>query len=192
MSFFRINLNRLADPTVALRKERRESYAFLLSACLFAALSVTAGRYNGALEGKLRELRGLRTDLKSQIEALERDSDFVSEEDVRALNDLDQKRIFWTRKLVSLAALTGDKIAFTGINYEQGKLILEGIAEAGAAGHAVAGGGNKFELVSAFIDRLQASPDFARDFRKVEFLSSKRVDFQDQALLSFEVACLPK
>jgi Tfp pilus assembly protein PilN len=190
MSFFRINLNRLADPTVALRKERRESYAFLLLAGLFAVLAVTAGRYNGKLEGKLRELRGLRTDLKAQIEALERDSDYVSEEDVRALNDLDQKRIFWTRKLVSLADLTGDKIVFTGIRYEQGKLSLAGIAEAGTAGHAE--GGNKFELVSAFIDRLQSSQDFARDFRKVEFLSSKRVDFQDQALQSFEVICLPK
>ncbi|HKP96841.1 MAG TPA: PilN domain-containing protein [Fibrobacteria bacterium] len=190
MSFFRINLNRLADPTAALRKERRESYAFLALAGLFAALTVTAGRYNGAMESKIRELRGLRSDLNSQIEALERDSDFVSEEDVRALHDLDRERIFWTRKLVSLAGLTGDKIVFTGIRYDQGKLSLEGVAQAGTVGRGE--GGNKFELVSAFIDRLQASADFARDFRKVEFLSSKRVDFQDQTLLSFEVICLPK
>lgn len=190
MSFFRINLNRLEDPSAAFRKERRVSYAFLALACLFAALCVTAGRYNGAMEGKIRELRGLRADLKSQIEALESDSDYVSEEDVRALHDLDRKRVFWTRKLVSLAGLTGDKIVFTGIAYDQGKLTLEGVAEAGSLGKA--SGGNKFELVSAFIDRLQASEEFARDFRKVEFLSSRRVDFQDQSLLSFEVTCLPK
>jgi Tfp pilus assembly protein PilN len=176
---------------VALRKERRESYAFPVLAVLFAALTAIAGRYTGSLNGKLTELRGLRADLRSQIEALERDSEYVSEEDVRALNDLDQKRIFWTRKLVSLADLTGDKIVFTRIQYDAGKLTLEGVAEAGSSAHP-GGAGNKFELVSAVIDRLQASADFARDFRKVEFLSSKRVDLKDQALLSFEVICLPK
>jgi hypothetical protein len=190
MSFFRINLNRLEDPTVALRKERRESYAFPVLAALFALAAVVAGRQAGALDGKLKELRTLKTDLITRIEALERDSDYVSEEDVRALHDIDRGRIFWTRKLVSLAELTGDKIVFTRIGYAGGRLELTGVAQAGSA--AAAAGGNRFELVSAFIDRLQASQEFARDFRKVEFVNSKRVDFQDQALLSFEVVCLPK
>jgi hypothetical protein len=189
MSFFRINLNRLEDPTIALRKERRESYAFPVLAALFALAAVVAGRQAGALDGKLKELRDLKANLISRIEALERDSDYVSEEDVRALHDIDRGRIFWTRKLVSLAELTGDKIVFTRIGYANGRLELTGMAQAGTA---AAAGGNRFEVVSAFIDRLQASREFTRDFRKVEFVNSKRVDFQDQALLSFEVVCLPK
>jgi Tfp pilus assembly protein PilN len=185
MSFFRIDLNKLEDPGLALRKERREGYVFVALAALFAALLAWASRSTADLGGKLRELRGLRADLQAQLEALQRDSQYVSEDDVRSLFELERRRVLWTRKLNALPELVGDKIVLTDVRYERGLLTVQGLAEAPAAG-------NRFELVSAFIDRLKASPDFGRDFGKVEFQSSHRLDFQGQNLLSFAVLCRPK
>jgi hypothetical protein len=116
------------------------------------------------------------------LEAVRRDSQYVSEEDVRALFDLERRRMLWTRKLVALPELLGEKIVLVDVNYSRGKLTVEGIAEAQT-------GGNRFELVSGFIDRLKAAPEFSRDFRKVEFVSSRRLEFQGQNLLAFSVLC---
>ena len=186
MSFFRIDLNKLEDPSLALRKERRENYAFLALAILFAALTAWAARSNAQLGRKLGDLRGMRADLQSRLDAVRRDSQYVSEDDVRSLFELERKRVLWTRKLNAMPELVGEKIVLTKVRYERGKLTVEGLAE------APAGGNNRFELVSAFIDRLKASPDFMRDFAKVEFQSSRRLDFQGQNLLSFAVLCLPR
>lgn len=186
MSFFRIDLNRLEDPSLALRRERRENYAFLALAALFALLVAWSAQSGSRLGRKLGELRALRADLQSQLDAVRRDSQYVSEDDVRSLFELERKRVLWTRKLNALPELVGEKIVLTDVRYERGKLLVEGLAE------APAGGNNRFELVSAFIDRLKGSPDFGRDFAKVEFQSSRRLDFQGQNLLSFEVLCLPR
>lgn len=185
MSFFRIDLNRLEDPSLALRKERRESYLFMILAALFAGLVVWAASSASSQGGKVRELRGLRDDLQSQLEAVRRDSQYVSEEDVRALFELERRRVLWTRKLTALPELLGEKIVLVDVRYARGKLTVEGIAEAQATG-------NRFELVSGFIDRLKAAPDFSRDFGKVEFQSSRRLEFQGQNLLAFSVLCLAK
>jgi hypothetical protein len=185
MSFFRIDLNKLEDPSLALRKERRETYVLLAVAALFAALVAGAGQSVGRLGGKVEGLRALRGDLEARLEALQRDSQYVSEEDVRALHDLERRRVLWTRKLGALPELVGEKIVLTKVLYQRGELIVEGVAEAPP-------GGNRFELVSAFIDRLHGSSEFSRDFRKVEFRSSRRLDFQAQNLLVFEVICLPR
>lgn len=185
MSFFRVDLNKLEDPNAALRKERAENRVFIALALLFAGLVFFAGKSTAGLGGKLRELKAMKADLKAQVEALERDSNYVSEEDVKTLSELERKRVLWTRKLAALSDLTGDKIVLTMVRYQRNQLLVQGLAEAGT-------GGNRFELVSAFIDRLQADADFGRDFRKVEFVSSKRIDFQDQGLINFEVACLPR
>ena len=185
MSFFRIDLNKLEDPTLALRKERRENYLFLGLAALFALLVAWAARSSTQLGHKVRELRGLRSGLQSQLDAVRRDSQYVSEDDVRSLFDLERRRVLWTRKLYGLPELVGEKIVLTGIRFDHGKLTVQGLAEA-------SGSGNRFELVSAFIDRLKGSPDIGRDFAKVEFQSSHRLDFQGQNLLGFSVVCLPK
>lgn len=185
MSFFRIDLNKLEDPSVALRKERRESYLFIALALLFAALVAWASRSAGKLGHKVRELRGLKAGLQSQLDAMRRDSQYVSEEDVRSLFELERRRVLWTRKLNAMPFLAGEKIVLTNLNYQRGRLTVEALAEAPA-------GGNRFELISSFIDSLKAAPEFGRDFGKVEFQSSKRVDFQGQGLLAFTVLCLPK
>jgi Tfp pilus assembly protein PilN len=185
MSFFRIDLNRLEDPSLALRKERRENYVFYVLAGLFAALVAWASVSTRDLGRKLRELRALRADLQGQLDAVQKDSQYVSEDDVRSLFELERRRVLWTRKLDDLPELVGDKIVLTEVRYERGQLTVQGLAEAPPAG-------NRFELVSAFIDRLKASPDFGRDFAKVEFQSSHRLEFQGQNLLSFAVLCRPK
>jgi Tfp pilus assembly protein PilN len=191
MSFFRINLNRLEDPTLALRKQRRETWGLLVLAGGLLTLVVLTSQYLGGLRGKIQRLESVRSDLFHQIDALERDSNYVSEDDVRSLHDLDRQRTFWTRKLVSLAELLGEKIVLTRVDYDGSRLTLDGLIDAGTADHRGTSG-NQFSKVSAFVDSLQASPEFSRDFRKVEFLSSRRLDFQDQDLLNFAVLCQPK
>lgn len=180
MNYFRINLNKLEDKELLVRRARSEVLLYAGLTLLVFALLLAGLTINARLAGKEREFKRVISDLEAKISALRQDENFVSEQEVFALDRLDGARIFWTRKLESLANGTGDKIALTEIKYERGILSVKGVARVNRST-------NNFELVSDFIERLKAEPAFTRDFRKIDFRSSNRVDFMDQDLLNFEI-----
>jgi outer membrane murein-binding lipoprotein Lpp len=180
MNYFRINLNKLEDKELALRKKRAEMGLYLGLAFLILGLLLAALTINARLSAKENEFKHTVMDLNAQIQALQKDENFVSEKEVFALDRLNSARVFWTRKVEALAALTGNKIALTEIKYERSILSMKGVAR-------VSRTNNNFDLVSDFIERIKAEPAFSRDFRKIDFRSSSRVDFMDQDLLNFEI-----
>jgi len=180
MNYFRINLNKLEDRELAVRRARAEALLYaVLTAAVFVLLSA-ALFVNARLAGKEREFRRAISDLNGKISALRRDGNFVSEQEVFALDRLNSARVFWTRKLESLANGTGDRIALTELRYERGVFTVRGVAKVSRAT-------NNFEVVSDFIGRLKAEESFSRDFSRIDFRSSSRVDFMDQDLLNFEI-----
>jgi Tfp pilus assembly protein PilN len=180
MNYFRINLNKLEDKDLALRRQRAEMGLFMGLTSLILGLVLVALVINTRLSAKVNESKRIIGSLNAQIQALRNDENFVSEQEVFALDQLDGARIFWTKKLEYLANLTGDKIALTEIKYERGTLSIRGVAKVSRAV-------NNFDLVSDFIERLKAEPAFTKDFRKIDFRSSNRADFMDQDLLNFEI-----
>jgi len=180
MNYFRINLNKLEDKELLLRKQRAELGLYLGLTSLIVALLLAVLTIHARLSSKADEFKKYIADLNAQIQALQKDENFVSEEEVYALDRLDGARVFWTKKLESFANLTEDKIALTEIKYERGSLSVKGVAR-------VSRTTNNFDLVSGFIERIKAEPAFTRDFRKIDFRSSSRVDFMEQDLLNFEI-----
>jgi hypothetical protein len=182
MNYFHINLNRLEDPSALRKKESRELAAFLVPAVLLLVLVVSAAYLDAVLLKKLNHFQHSARDLRSQIESLEKNQNFISEKDVRALSRLESKRVFWTGKLECLAALAGQDVALTELRFSHGKLYIRGIARAQKTE-------NNFTTISSFVERVKAEPAFSRDFKKIEFLSSTRLDFMGQDILNFEFAC---
>ncbi len=185
MNCFRIDLNKLEDPALARRKERRQNLLFLGLGLLFLGVAACVYALDRSLDSRLRELRSARSGLAAELETLESGATYLAEDDVRALHELVEQRIFWSRKLEDLSRITGDKVALTHVAYGDEGLFIKGVSE-------LPEGANRFDRVTAFIDSLKASEEFARDFGKVEFKSSSRQPLMDKEILAFEVLCLPK
>jgi Tfp pilus assembly protein PilN len=184
MTYFRINLNRLEDTAAAQRKARAGLVLFIGLALAAACLLFSALYINARLGAKVRAFERTARDLDAQIQSLRQSGRYISEEEVYSLDRLNGQRIFWTRKLESLAALVGDRIALTEIKYERSVLYVRGIARLDR-------GKNNFGLVSDFIERIKAEAAFARDFHEIDFRSSNRVEYMDQNLLNFDIVMNP-
>jgi Tfp pilus assembly protein PilN len=184
MTYFRINLNRLEDTAAAQRKARAGLALFIglafAAACLFAG----ALYLNARLGAKVRAFERTARELDAKIQKLRQSGQYISEEEVYSLDRLNSRRVFWTRKLETLAGLVGERIALTEIKYERGVLYVRGIARLDR-------GQNNFGLVSDFLERIKAEAAFARDFREINFRSSNRVEYMDQDLLNFDIVMNP-
>lgn len=180
MNYFRINLNKLEDKELALQLQKKELYRYAALTALIVLLFAIALVINGKLASKVNSFDRAITDLNRQIDSLQQKENFVSEEEVYALDRLNSSRVFWTKKLETLAAITGNAIALTEIKYERSTLLIRGVAR-------VSRSNNNFEVISSFIDRLKAEPAFSRDFKTIDFRSSERIDFMEQDLLNFEI-----
>lgn len=180
MNYFRINLNKLEDKELALQLKKSELYRYAALTAVILLLFIAALSINGRLSSKVKSFDTIITNLNRQIDSLQQKENFVSEEEVYSLDRLNSSRVFWTRKLETLAVLTGNSIALTEIKYERSTLLIRGVAK-------VSRTNNNFEVISGFIDRLKAEPSFSRDFRTIDFRSSERIDFMEQDLLNFEI-----
>jgi Tfp pilus assembly protein PilN len=178
--YFKINLNKLEDTSLALKKKRAELSLFISLAFLVLLLFSAALYINIRLSRKENAFEKTIHDLKAQIKQLQESEHFISEAEVYSLNRLNSQRVFWTKKLESLANMVGDKISLTEIKYNRGVLYIRGIAK-------VKRTQNNFNLVSDFLERIKADKNFTRDFRKIDFRSSSRVNFMEQDLLNFEI-----
>lgn len=185
MTYFRINLNKLEDPSIAKARERREQLLYAVFALFFLVLLCAALSWNSRLNGRIKLFKHDRTELTERIRQLETDRNFISEKDVRSLDGLDSRRLLWTGKLEALSRACSEAVAVTEMRFSRGNLFLKGVARADKSG-------NNFERVSGFIDRLKKEPALTGDFTRIEFRASSRFDFLDQTLLGFEVVCYPK
>lgn len=184
MKFFQINLNKLEDRGEIEYRQRRERAVFACIQIILLLLLSGSLFIHFKLEKKIRVLKNVSSELRDQIRNLEQSKNYIGEADVRSLKQLEGKRVFWADKLEDLAKLVGDQISITGIHYFRGKLFISGIAKASPTA-------NHFNLISDFVERLKASRPFSRDFKRIEFGSSQRVNFLDQDILVFELICNP-
>lgn len=182
MNYFHINLNKLEDPSAARRLKAREVLvfaAFALVYCLFAGLG---GHVYGKLNKKGHAFGKAARQLETEINRLEQSENYISEFEVRELYRLNNQRVLWTGKLETLAAEVGAHVAVTGLRYVHGKLTIEAIAR-------MRNGRNQFNIISDFMSRLKADGRFIKDFPQVEFLSSKRQEYEGQTYIKFELLC---
>jgi Tfp pilus assembly protein PilN len=180
MNYFRINLNKLEDKELALQHKKRELLKYAVLTGLVLLLFAVALTINGKLASKVNSFNRTISSLNKQIDSLQQNENFVSEEEVYSLDRLNSSRVFWTKKLETLAEITGNSIALTEIKYERTVLLIRGVARVSRAN-------NNFEVISGFIERLKAEPSFFKDFKAIDFRSSSRVDFLEQNLLNFEI-----
>jgi Tfp pilus assembly protein PilN len=163
------------------RARRIQGGVWVLAAISFLILAAVVVQ-DFRLRSKVDELREVRQGLKSELEAIREDSAYVAEEDVRALRELEESRVFWTDKLGALSQLIGEKVAFSGMKWEESGLRLEGLADPGPKE-------GTFDVVSDLVSKLQSDSTFAHTFSRVEFLASRRIPFRGRDLLGFTLYC---
>lgn len=183
MNYFRINLNKLEDKSEKLKKLRLQGISLIILSLLFIAITYGNFKQYSMLKQKSKTFEATYYALGDSINSLEKDKNYISENEVMELYDLTNTRIFWTEKLEALAHIVDTSISITYVNFYRDKLYLRGITIAHDKG-------NRFETISGFIDSLKASPVFGDDFPRIEFSSSERVDYMNRNIINFEVVCL--
>ncbi len=182
MNCFQINLNKLEDKSVALRRQRRERLQCAGLALILAGMAVWYIFFAVQLQGKKREFAGVIDDLTNQLAALQQADRYISEADVSDLHALTEERIFWTEKVEIIAEVVDTAIAITGLIYDDSRLVIRGITRVDQRS-------NSFPQISLFIDTLKTKAAFTRDFPRIEFSSSDRMTTKGQNIMSFEVLC---
>jgi Tfp pilus assembly protein PilN len=182
MNYFQINLNKLEDKSVLVRRARRERLRLALLVITLVGLTAWYVTFTARLGEKRREFEGVIDNLTVQLTSLQQAEQFISEADVADLHQLTQERIFWTEKLEILAEVVDTTIALTGFVYDDAKLVLRGITRVDKRS-------NSFPQISLFIDTLKQREEFTRDFPRIEFSSSDRITAKGQDIMSFEVVC---
>jgi Tfp pilus assembly protein PilN len=172
----------LEDPSAARRLKAREVLVFAAFALVYCLFVVLGGHVYGKLNKKENAFRKAARQLETEINRLEQSENYISESEVRELYRLNNQRVLWTGKLETLAAEVGAHVAVTGLRYVHGKLYIEAIAR-------MRNGRNQFNIISDFMSRLKTDGRFVKDFPQVEFLSSKRQEYEGQTYIKFELLC---
>ena len=181
---FRINLNR--QEGFAQREERRRKVRERITLIVVSTLLLIVGvlTYNndasmrGIIKGKEYQLNRIIT----QIDSLQKEGQNVSKEDVIALARLDDERVLWTKKFTAVAERLPEKMAITELRFDRGTFSISAISQIDPVER-------EFDKVKELMDQLKATPMFMEDFRDIKFKESKRVERDEQDILSFIVTC---
>ena len=123
--------------------------------------------------------------VQSDINNLEEISEYLSPEDIYALDELASQRQTWTEKLNVLGRILPKDVAITDLFYDDQlkSLTIKGISR-------VRPETKDLDLVVSIINLIKNDKDFAKNFSDIKFSSSTRVKYQNQELVEFEIACL--
>jgi len=181
---FSINLNRqegFVQKQERVRKLRERITLLVVTLLLFGAAFITVQndmKVRDMVVGKKMQLDRIIAD----IDSLQKVGQNVSKEDVLALARLDNNRVLWTKKFVTISQRLPEQMAITGLEYDRGVFTIKAISQ-------IEPKEKEFEKVSEFMDKLKASPVFMEDFRNIKFKESKRINRDDQEILSFVITC---
>ncbi len=180
MKTIHINLNQLQDFSTVKRQTIQLLFAYIIVTIAIILISAVVYLQYSQLQRKVAILQNTSKRYATQINLLQQSVDYISEQEVRELKHLNSSRLFWTKKLESLANITGKNIALTSVKYDTNKLFISGIAK-------IQKEKTHFTVISEFIEQIKLSPHFYQDFNSFDFISSKRANFGRRNYIQFEV-----
>ena len=104
----------------------------------------------------------------------------LSKKDINNLYKIEEKRIFWTEKLIALSKITPEDMAITKIEFKGRKLYLSALSNIGS-------GEKEFTVVENFMKKIDSNNEFNKDFKDIKFDYLDKEKSKSNELLSFKV-----
>ena len=185
--YYSINLNKASNRLDQFEEaQKRRKAATVAVFLLILAVMMGAVGYKAYLtQETINGLQAELNEIDNKIAQLESSSDYLSPEDLFTLANITMSRKVWSEKMQVLGNILPKDVAITELSYdhEVKAFIIKGISK-------VKQEKKDLDLVVAIINLVKAQEDFSRDFSDIKFQSSRRVKFEDQELVRFEIACL--
>ncbi len=184
--FFKINLNRFGEMKLQQEKENK---TFLRSVLFFAAGTLlcfgAALYFNSLLAKKAENREKFLQDAENKLATYQKSTDNLTSTDLDLLAKTFNDRIFWARKLVSLAREIDGKMAITQFTFKNGVLSLYGVT-------SIDKNQREFDLIDQFIAKLKANEEINRDFPEIRYAKANRDKVKDTDILRFQIDCFGK
>ncbi len=175
---FAINLNKSegAAERAARRRNRTDWMLLGVLTLLLAVVAYLNVRQTDALTDieKFRNQRIL--EVKKRLDELSKEGIQVSRDDVDNLARIDKERVMWTKKLMAITETLPSDMAVTGLFYHNRQLRISAISQ-------IKKDEKEFDKVVALQNRLRDSERFFSDFKKIQFVESRRITVDDQDIL---------
>jgi len=184
---YKINLNKASNRLDQFEQKQKQRRVLALGFYFLVILAITVLAIFKTVQTQ-KIIDKYQADLdrvQGEIDNLEEISEYLSPEDIFALDELAGQRQTWTEKLNVLGRILPRDAAITDLFFDEqlGALTIKGISK-------VRPDIKDLDLVVSIINIIKKDEDFAKNFADIKFSSSTRVKFQGQELVEFEIACV--
>ena len=100
--------------------------------------------------------------------------------DIKILNKLESKRMFWAPKLIALSEITPERMSITGFEYDHKRLKISAISSVDKTQ-------KDFDIVEDFMNRISENKEFNNDFKDIKFESMEKSNAKGNDVLSFTI-----
>ena len=104
----------------------------------------------------------------------------LSKSDVKTLNKFEQKRKFWSPKLLALSDITPDDMAITAFEFQNKRLKISAIS-------GIASDEKDFDVVEDFMNMIDGNGEFNKDFKDIKFDAMEKTNAKGQQILAFTI-----
>ena len=179
----RINLNQTISKAQLehLKEEKKRWVIFSLICLLFLGYLGWFAFINNRMDYIIENRKDIiRTIIRSTEELKKEGKINLSKSDIKALNKLEDKRMFWAPKLMALSEITPDRMAITGLEYDHKRLKISAISSVDKTQ-------KDFDIVENFMKRINENKEFNSDFKDIKFESMEKSNAKGNEVLSFTI-----
>ena len=179
----RINLNQtVSKAQLEHRKEERKRwFVFALICILFLGYLGWFGFINNRMDYIIENRKNTIQQIINDTEKLKKEGKInLSKTDIKTLNKLENKRMFWAPKLIALSEITPDRMSITGFEYDHKRLKISAISSVDKTQ-------KDFDIVEDFMRRINENQEFNKDFKDIKFESMEKSNAKGNEVLSFTI-----
>ena len=179
----RINLNQTISKAQLehFKEEKKRWLVFSLIFFLFLGYFAWFAFINNRMDNVIESRQDTIKEIIRNTEKLKKEGKInLSKSDIKTLNKLENKRMFWAPKLIALSEITPDRMSITGLEYNHKRLKISAIS-------SVDKSQKDFDIVADFMKRINENEEFNKDFKGIKFDSMEKSKAKGQEVLSFTV-----
>ena len=178
-----INLNQTISKAQLehLKEEKKRWIIFSFIFLLFLGYLGWFGFINNRMDNIINNRKNTIEEIIRNTEKLQKEGKInLSKSDIRTLNKLENKRMFWAPKLIALSEITPDRMSITGFEYDHKRLIISAISSVDETQ-------KDFDIVEDFMKRINENKEFNKDFKDIKFNSMEKSNAKGNEVLSFTI-----
>lgn len=181
---YQINMVRSLRMQEQMIERRRKLQAlggmacFAVLALAFAYSGLTIWKMETVLSGEQRKLEGIQTEYRKYTAT----RTIVDKADVELLHNLQERGIFWTKKLAALANHLPENYSISGFAYKDGELRVSGHGFSSSKQ-------DQLLTLDAYLNRLRRDTTFSSVFTEL-YLNTAQRDGSEGGKVAFEFSAI--